>query len=232
MNSTAFPLVASASITIVSIIVGALSYRSLERESLDHTLSLGRFSTSPSYFTIVGPTVSQRCLGSFSLSVAPSSTQTTIDLQGWILVGLNERVEPVHLEAKMIFNALGQLSVSLLQAKYGNESIRFGTIGVNPISIQVYRGAAGNKPLINHSVRGPIVLSLRDGSYQLNVPPLSSFPGIPFQGGSRPLSDISVVPSSSTERCEIQSARPVDLSPLLRLADSLYQAIPKGLPGL
>jgi hypothetical protein len=232
MNSSAFQLLASASITLVSIIVGALSYRALEREDLTHAFSLGALSSIPTRYNVVDATNPERCLGAFSVSAMPAANQTTLDLRGWVLVGLNERVQQVHLEATMICNALGQLSVSLFRADYGNESIRLGTIGVNPITLQAYRGQDSGKPLLSYPIPGPVVLSLRNGIYQVSLPPRSTLPSIPAHGLSRFPISLSVVAASPERSCNTETARPIDLGPVLRLAESLNQAIPVGIPGL
>ena len=137
MNSSALPLITSASITIVSILVGAFAVRQLEQEHVGHSLSLGTFSSAPTRYHLVEQAEPQRCFGSLSVSIVPASTQTTITLQGWALVGLTNHVDPVNLEATMVFNALGQLSASVFRTTYAQESIRFGTLGVNPISLQL-----------------------------------------------------------------------------------------------
>jgi hypothetical protein len=232
MNSSVFPLLASASITIVSIMVGVLSYHSLEHESIGHTVSLGALRSTPTRYQLVKAESPQRCFGSFSVSIVPVSTQTTITLQGWALVGLNEHVEPVNLEATMVFNALGQLSASLFRATYAKESLRFGTLGVNPISLQLYRGESSTKPLLQHSVTGPIEIALRNGVYELLLPSLPSLPRIQSPEDSRSLTALSVIPADAGASCDVKTAGHIDLTPLMRLADSLQQAIPGGLLGL
>jgi hypothetical protein len=232
MNSSAFALLASTSITVVSILVGLFSYRSLERESLGHSLSLGTVSATPIQYHLVESPTAERCVGAFSLSLKPVSTQTTLALEGWVLVGLNERVEPVKLEATMLFNALGQLSVSLLTIDFSNESPRFGTIGVNPLTAQLYRGKESNKPLFEHSVPGPITLSLQDGVYRLQAPSLPAFQGLNIAGASSSLTSLSIVPAKPDRSCDAATARHIDLAPLTKIADSLQRALPGVLSGL
>lgn len=232
MNSSAFPLITSASITIVSILVGAFAVLQLEHENLGHSISLGTFSSTPTRYHLVEEVEPRRCFGSLSVSVVPASTQTTIVLQGWALVGLKNRIEPVNLEATMVFNALGQLSASVFRTTYAQESIRFGTLGVNPISLQLYRGEGGGRPLLQHSTPGPVELSLHDGRYELHLPSLPVLPRIHSSVDSRALTALSVIPANAGASCEVNTARHIDLTPLIRLADSLQQAIPGMLLGL
>ncbi len=232
MNSSAFPILASASITFVSILVGALSLSSLKHESAGQSVSLGAFTSTPRHYNLTDPTIPQRCFGSFTIGVAPNATQTTLSAQGWVLVGLNDRVKPVNFDATMMFNALGQLSVSLFRATFDNDSIRFGTIGVNPLSLQLYRGEGSDQPLLRHTVPGPVELSLRDGVYELHLPSLPALSGPRVPVESRLLSSLSVVPAEANLSCETAIARHIDLTPLTRLADSLQRAIPGALSGL
>jgi hypothetical protein len=232
MNSSALPLITSASITIVSILVGAFAVRQLEQEHVGHSLSLGTFSSAPTRYHLVEQAEPQRCFGSLSVSIVPASTQTTITLQGWALVGLTNHVDPVNLEATMVFNALGQLSASVFRTTYAQESIRFGTLGVNPISLQLYRGEGGSSPLLQHSMPGPVELSLHDGRYELHLPSLPALPRIHSSVDSRALPALSVTPANAGASCDINNARHIDLTPFIRLADSLQQAIPGMLLGL
>lgn len=232
MNSSAFPLLASTSITIVSILVGVFSYQSLERESAENSVSLGKVSSTPTQYHVVDPSDPERCVGNLALSIAPLSSQTTLNLQGWVLVGLNDRVEPVKLDATMLFNALGQLSVSLLTINFSHESPRLGTIGVNPITVQLYRGNGSDKPLMEHSLPGPITLSLHEGMYKINMPLLPAFRGINIAGSSRALTALSIIPATHDRPCDAATARHIDLEPLTRLADSLRHALPGVLSGL
>ena len=232
MNSSAFALLASTSITIVSILVGLFSYRSLEGESLGHSLSLGTVSATPTQYHLVESSSAERCVGAFSLSLKPTSTQTTLALEGWVLVGLNERVEPVKLEATMLFNALGQLSVSLFTIDFSNESPRFGTIGVNPLTAHLYRGKESTKPLFEHSVPGPITLSLQDGVYRLQAPSLPAFQGLNLAGASSSLPALSIVTATPDRSCDVATARHIDLAPLTKIADSLQRVLPGVLSGL
>ena len=232
MNSSAFPLLASTSITIVSILVGVFSYRSLEGESVGNSISLGKLGATPTQYYVIEPADPKTCVGNLSISVAAVSSQTTLTLQGWVLVGLHDRVEPVKLEATMLFNALGQLSVSLLTINLSHESPRLGTIGVNPITVQLYRGNGSDKPLLEHSLPGPITLSLHEEMYQLNVPLLPAFQGLDIAGGSRALTSLSIIPATHDRSCDAATARHIDLEPLTRLADSLRHALPGILSGL
>lgn len=232
MNSSAFPLLASASITFISMLVGALAYSSLKHESVGQSISLGAFTSTPRHYNLADPTTPHRCFGSFTIGVTPISTQTTLSAQGWVLVALNDRVEPVSFDATMIFNALGQLSASLLRTTFGNDSLRFGTLGVNPLSLQLYRGEGSNQPLLQHSVPGPVELSIRDGVYELHLPSLPALGATRLPVDSRFLSALSVVPAEQNVSCQIATAGHIDLTPLTRLADSLQRAIPGALSGL
>jgi len=232
MNSSALTLLASASVTLLSIVVGAVSYLTLAQEDTGHVVSLGTLSPIPTNYLLREPSKPQGCFGRFSISITPTSSQTTIAVRGWVLVGINERVEPVNLEATMLFNALGQLGVSLLRTNYAGESVRLGTTGVNPISMQFYNGHSSDKPLFQHSVPGPVSLTLRDGAYELQVPPLFAFRGIPILGDSPLAADISVVPATPENPCDVANAHHIDLGPLTRFASSLQQTLPRVFSGL
>jgi hypothetical protein len=232
MNSSVVPLLISTVITAGSILVAALSYRSLEGEGSGQTFALGRYTQSPSEYHLVDPSAPQRCLGNLSISVAPIASQTTLSLQGWILVGYNSHVEPLKLEATMIFNALGQLSVSLVRTSLANESFRLGTLGVNPISVQLYRNDGGDRPIFEYSIPGPVTISLQDGVYVLNAPPVPAFRGVPIPHDTRALPELSVLPASAETSCDIATAQHLDVGPLVRLADSLQRILPGGLAGL
>lgn len=233
MNSSARTLLSSATIALVSIVVGVVSYRTLEQENVGFELSLGRMSTTPKHLYVVEPSEPQRCFGTLSLSVAPAASQTTLNLTGWVLVGLNDHVEPVNLEATMLFNALGQLSVSLLNVTLARESLRLGTIGVHPITVQIYRASNGDKPLLEHSVAGPVTLSLRDGLYRLHAPSIPGLRGMKdLSNATRPLTDFSVTSNQGEIPCEIKTARHIDLSSLTKAANALQRAIPGVISGL
>lgn len=233
MNSSAFTLLSSATIALVSIVVGVASYRTLEQENVGFELSLGRASSTPNHYYLVEPSSPQRCFGTLSLSVAPAASQTTVNLTGWVLVGLNDHVEAVNLESTMLFNALGQLSVSLLNVTFARESLRLGTIGVHPITVQIYRASNGDKPLLEHSVSGPVTLSLRDGLYRLHAPSIPGLHGMnELPNGARALTDLSVTPNGGGISCEIDTARHIDLSSLTKAANALQRAIPGVLSGL
>jgi hypothetical protein len=233
MNSSAFTLLTSATIALVSIVVGVTSYRTLERENVGLELSLGRVSSTPNSYYLVESSAPQRCFGTLSLSVAPAAGQTTVNVKGWVLVGLNDHVEPINLEATMLFNALGQLSVSLLNVTLSRESLRLGTIGVHPITVQLYRASNGDKPLVEHSISGPVTLSLRDGLYRLHTPALPGLPGVnDLPNGAGLLTDLSVTLSDEGMSCEIDTAHHIDLSSLTKAANALQRAIPGVLSGL
>lgn len=232
MNSSALPLLASASITLLSLVVGVCSYWKLEQEEPGQVLTLGTLSSIPTHYLLREPSNPQGCVGRFSISITPTSGQTTIALRGWVLMGLNEQIEPVNLEATMLFNALGQLGVALFRANYAGQSLRLGTTGVNPISVQFYDGHSNNPPLFQHSVPGPVSLALRDGAYELQVPPLYAFRGMPIPQDSPLAADISVVPATPENTCDVANAHHIDLGPLTRFASSLQQTIPRVLSGL
>ncbi|MEY4668110.1 MAG: hypothetical protein RL518_809 [Pseudomonadota bacterium] len=231
MNWSTLPLLVSASITLVSIGVGAVAYNALEHEETARVISLGPVATKPIRYAIVASQEPDRCVGSFTTSIESGSGQTTINLEGWLLVEIARHIAPVRLEASMVFNALGQLSVSLVRTNYRNESLRLGSTGVNPMNLQVYRGDGAHSPLLRQSVPGPIELRVRDGEYELHVPLLTAFRGPHPLSSHTSLVSLSVGPSSTEASCSIESARPFDLEPLIHVATSLAHNMKGMVPG-
>lgn len=232
MNWPTLPLLLSGSITLFSIAVGAAAYRVLEGEQHVRVISLGPASSKPTRYHIVESKEPNRCVGTFTVSIISGSGQTTINLDGWVLVAVANHVDALKVEATSLFNALGQLNASLARASYNNESLRFGTTGVNPMTVHLYRGNGSDAPLLRHSVPGPIELTLRGGEYELHAPPLSALNGIHATQSPLSMAGLSVIPSTTESSCNAETAGHIDLAPLIQSASSLSQTAKKIVPGL
>jgi hypothetical protein len=137
------------------------------------------------------------------------------------------RQEPLALDATLVFNALGQLSVSIFKTTIQGESFRFGTTGVNPMTVQLYRGEPGAKPLLKQTLPGPIELRGGKDVYQLVAPQLPALRKVT----SAPPSPFSFEQAETTS-CRKENAHAVDLAPYLHLATALSEHLRRIMPNL
>jgi len=227
MNQTNQPLLASLAITITSIVVVVFSFRILQSEEEARHLVLGVVPSNPTNYTITNSGAPSECLGTINFSLDSSDNQAHLTLNGWMRVSLAGRTETLELKAQLVFNALGQLSASLLETVLKGESLRFGTLGVNPIKAQIFRGSGESRPLFEQTLPGPIELRPRANTYEIVAPQL---PGL------RTLSAPSTVPlslqSAPTTSCSRETAKAFDLTPFLRMAEALTERLRGVLPSL
>lgn len=227
MNKGTQPLLISLASTIISIVVGTVAYGALQSEESAQHLVLGSLPDRKVTYTIKNREKNLGCAGSFDISLDATNNQATVTVKGWTLVSLFGRTEQITFDASLVFNALGQLSASVFRTESQHESIRFGTMGVNPITVQLYKSAKDTSPTIEQSLPGPIELKPRKGRYEL-IAPLYPNVGAPLQHASLPVT-FEVDTNGS---CERSSARPLDLTPLLQTAAAISDKVRSILPAL
>jgi hypothetical protein len=167
------------------------------------------------------------CAGTFDVSVDTGNSQTTVTMRGWMLIGAFGQSTPVTFDASLVFNALGQLSASFVGCTSQGESIRFGTMGVNPITAQVFKGADGTPPLYQHVFAGPIELKPRNGAYQIVAPHLPQITA-PLQNTQLPIS-LEVGPKES---CSQEKAQAIDLTSFLQTVAAISNKVRGVVPTL
>lgn len=227
MNLTASPITISATVTLLSMIVGVVSFFSLQSEEGSRQRTIGTFPRHPVTYTLTESRGTQSCIGTIHVSLDSGNNQASLRMEGWMMVSLFGRQEPISLEASLIFNALGQLSVSLLRTTMQNESFRLGTTGVNPMTVQFYRGDGASKPLLEQTLPGPIELRIRNEAYELVAPQLPALqsmtntPTVPF-----------TFEQSDATSCHKETAHALDLTPYIQTATAFSEQIRRMMPGL
>lgn len=227
MKQGARTLILSVSVTVTSLVVGVVSYLSLQTEEASHLLILGSLPPRPVTYLVKNSHAQSKCAGAFDVSVDTGSSQTTVTTKGWMLVGVFGQSSPVKFEASLVFNALGQLSASFVGCTARDESMRFGTMGVNPITAQVFKGGDGTKPLYEYVFTGPIELRPRNGIYEIVAPQLPRV--------SAPLHDIALPISlevGAKDSCSQENAQAIDLTPLLHTIATISNKVRGTLPTL
>jgi hypothetical protein len=227
MNLTASHIIISASVTLLSMIVSVVSFLSLQSEEGSRQLILASIPQHPTEYTLKQTTGSKSCVGTIHVSLDSTSNQASLRMEGWMMVSLFGRQEPLELDATLVFNALGQLSVSIFRTTIQGESFRFGTTGVNPMTVQMYRGGAGAKPLLQQTLPGPIELRGGKDVYQLVAPQLTAL----RKATSAPPSPFSFEQTETTS-CRKENAHALDLTPYLHLATALSEHLRRIMPNL
>lgn len=227
MNLPASPILFSAGVTLLSMVVGVVSFFSLQSEEELRQLILGAFPRSPITYTLKETSRSTSCIGTIHVSLDSGNNQSSLRMEGWMMVSLLGQQEPIGLDATLVFNALGQLSVSLLRTTIQNESVRLGTTGVNPMTIQIYRGEGDTKPLIEQTLPGPIELRIHQDSYELVAPRLPALRNV----AASSTSPFTFEPSDTT-LCLKETAHALDLTPYLHMATALSEHLRRMMPGL
>lgn len=225
MNKGRQPLLISVGITILSMVVGTVSYAALQSEEDSQQLVLGSLPTHHVAYTIKNGKGDPGCAGSFDISLDNNNNQSMVMIKGWIMVSLFGRAEPITFDASLAFNALGQLSASIFRTVSQYETIRFGTLGVNPITLRLYESSNDDSPLLEQSLPGPIELKPRDGHYEVIAPLYQNFKA-PLHNIASPLSlEVGTQPS-----CDRATASPLDLTPFLKTAAALSDSVRRILP--
>lgn len=227
MNQGTRPLLLSLVLMVTSLVVGLVSYAALQAEEAAQQLVLGSLPSRPITYTIKIPQAPSGCAGSLDISIDTGNNQATVTMKGWILVGAFGRSEPATFDASLVFNALGQLSASFMRCSSSNGSIRFGTLGVNPITAQVFKGADNSPPLFEQVLAGPIELKPRNGRYEIIAPHLSHV--------SSTLPNIDLPFSlevATNESCTQANGQAIDLTPLIQKLAAFSQKVRGALPPL
>jgi len=215
MNQTSHPLLISLAITLTAVVVGLQSYSSLLSEEDSKHLVLGSLPLSPISYSITAVGDAGACFGSLDIAINSSTNQATLTMKGWMNVSLLGRTEPIKFDALLIFNALGQLSAGVLRTEVNHESVRLGTLGVNPITVQLYRGIAESPPVFQQAIPGPIELRPRGESLQIIAPHIPVL---------RALGTNTAIPLSiqrtSHNTCSQEAAQALDLTPFARMAET------------
>ena len=209
------------------MVVVVASYLSLHSEEESRELILASFPRPPVTYLIKETRESQRCFGTVNVSLDSGNSQAALRIKGWILISLFGRQEPLDLDATLIFNALGQLSISILKTQIQTESVRLGTTGVNPMTAQLYRGEGVSKPLFEQTLPGPIELRIRKNSYELVAPQLPALQSVP-RTATAPLS----LEQTDRTSCLRENALAFDLTPYLQKVAALSENLRRVLPGL
>lgn len=225
MNKARQPLLISVAITILSIVVGTVSYAALQSEEDSQQLVLGSLPTHQITYTIKNGKGDPECAGTFNISLDNTNNQSLVTVKGWMMVSLFGRSEPITFDASLVFNALGQLSASIFRTVSQYETIRFGTLGVNPITLRLYKSSNDDSPLLEQSLPGPIELKPRDDHYEVIAPLYQNFKA-PLHNIASPLS-LEVGTQAS---CDRATASPLDLTPFLQTAAALSDSVRRILP--
>ncbi len=227
MNQRTRPVLLSLAFTVTSLVVGLVSYAALQAEETAQQLVLGSVPVSPITYTIKHAQAPTECAGSLDISVDTANNQAVVTVKGWMLFGAFGRSETATFEASLVFNALGQLSASFMRCTSVNGSIRLGTLGVNPITAQVFKGVDNSPPLFEQVITGPIELKPRNGRYEIIAPQLlrvsSALPNFEL-----PIS-LEVTPNQS---CTQADAQAIDLTPILQTLAAFSQKVRGALPPL
>ena len=227
MNLTASPIMLSASVTLLSMVVGVVSFLSLKSEEDSRHLILASIPQPPVTYTLKETAGSKSCVGTIHVSLDSTNNQASLRMAGWMMVSLFGRQEPLELDATLVFNALGQLSVSIFRSTIQNESFRFGTTGVNPMTVHLYRGESGAKPLLEQTLPGPIELRRGKEGYELVAPQLPALRNV-TPSSTPPFS----FEQSDVTSCNKENAHTLDLKPYLLMATALSEHLRRMMPGL
>lgn len=227
MNLPTTPILISTSVTLLSLVVGIVSLLSLQSEEESRQLILASFPPPPVTYEVRETRGAKACIGTIHVSLDSGNNQAALRMQGWMMVSLFGRQEPLELDATLIFNALGQLSVSILKTTIQNESVRLGTTGVNPMTVQVYRGDGGSKPLVEQILPGPIELRIRKNAYELVAPQLPALRNVP----RAPATPLTLEQAEATS-CTREDALAFDLTPYLQMATALSENLRRIVPAL
>lgn len=227
MNQRNQPLLLSLALTILSLTTGLLSYTTLQTGEVSHQLILGTLPNTPLTYVIRSTQGTTECSGTFDISIDTGNNQANVTMRGWMLVSVFGRAEPINFEASLVFNALGQLSASIFRTVSQYDSMRLGTMGVNPITVQLYNTPDGTPPLLEQKLPGPIELKRRNGRYEVVAPQLPSL-SAHFQKFSAPIS----LEVAAKDSCKRESAHAVDLTPFIRTVASLSDKARRILPAL
>ena len=227
MNLPASHIIISASVTLISMIVGVVSFLSQQSEEGSRQLILASIPQHPVEYTLKQTMGSKSCVGTIHVSLDSTNNQASLRMEGWMMVSLFGRQEPLALDATLVFNALGQLSVSIFRTTIQGESFRFGTTGVNPMTVQLYRGEPGAKPLLEQTLPGPIELRSNKDIYQLVAPQLPALRNVTSTSSS-PFS----FEQADTTSCRKETAHALDLTPYLHMATALSEHLRRMMPGL
>ena len=227
MNQGTKPLLLSLAVTFLSLAAGLVSYGALRSAEESQQLVLGTIPKHPVTYVIKNHQGSSECSGSLDMSIDTGNNQAFVLLRGWMLVSAFGKPETVTVDASLVFNALGQLSASVFRTFSRHESIRFGTMGVNPITAQLYNTPDGTAPLFEQTLPGPIELKPREGRYELVAPQYRNVIA-PLQHISLPVA-LEVAAKDSGRQ---ETAQPIDLTSHLHMAASLSDKVRKVLPAL
>jgi hypothetical protein len=227
MNLTASPIIISATVTLLSMIVGVVSFCSLQSEEGSRQRTIGSFPRQPVTYILKDSQGAQSCIGTIHVSLNSEQNQASLRMEGWMMVSLFGRHEPIALDATLIFNALGQLSVSLLRTTTQNESFRLGTTGVNPMTVQFYRGGGASKPLLEQTLPGPIELRIRNETYELVAPQLPA-----LQNMSAAATVPIIFEQSEATSCRKETAHALDLTQYIQTATAFSEQLRRVMPGL
>lgn len=227
MNQRMRLLLLSLALTVTSLVVGLISYAALQAEEAAQQLVLGSLPARPITYTIKSPQAPSGCSGSLDISIDTGNNQAIVSMKGWIIVGAFSRSEPTTFDASLVFNALGQLSASFMRCTSGNGSIRFGTMGVNPIKAQVFQGADNSPPLFEQVIAGPIEMKPRNGRYEIIAPHLSHV------SSTLPKIDLPLsLEVATNESCTQANAQAIDLTPIIQKLAAFSQKVRGALPPL
>jgi hypothetical protein len=227
MSRTASPLLISVSVTLTSMIIAIISFFSLQSQEGTRHRILASFPLAPVTYTLKETPQSTTCLGSIHVDLDTGGNQASLSMTGWMMVSMFGQQEPIELEATLLFNALGQLSISMFKATTQHESVRLATKGVNPMTVQVYRKAVDSRPLLNQTIPGPIELHMREHDYEIVAPMLPAFQNL-AKTSSLPVT----FERTDTTSCERGKARALDMTPYLHMAATLSENLRKMMPGL
>lgn len=211
-------------LALVSAATALVSYDALRREESLLKPLMGSLRPGSTRYILEDRRDASRCVGAGQIEVVDKDQKTTLSLSGWISLSLSGEPLPVRIEGTMLFNAMGQMTISFLRASMRGNEIRLGTEGINPISLRLYRGAPGSPPLFEQVVPGPLEITWRGDRYDLFAP-LSTALGTASQGKKPNIFPRISEVSDDSFNCTPANAEAFDLNPLSQMAGSISQNI-------
>lgn len=209
---------------LMSLAVSYKSYETLCREDEAMKPRIGTLRAGATTYTIQDGTNRSGCIGAGTVKTSGDGKQMTLALNGWASLSLGGNVIPVKVDGTMLFNAMGQLTASLIHASIGQSEIKIGTLGINPISLRLLRGAPELPPLFEQKVPGPIEMRAHGDSYDFFAPSSTTL------GGAVPRFQLSQTPrivevTDPNGACTADKAHAFDLGPTMQGLEALSSTI-------
>lgn len=145
----------------------------MENEEIATNAVIAHIEPGTSIFTIQPKDSTGACHGIASAALTHTSSQYTLELSAWLKLKLQNTTFFQDIKGTLTFNPLGQLGSSVFITEINGQTLRFGTLNINPMTITANIGTNPARTLFTQNIPGPIELRRVGPVYRMVGPPIT-----------------------------------------------------------